>query len=99
MLDQDIEKIKSDYFAYPQTKYLPRRKPDLSLLSANEIKMIDDVLKKLSDMNASQISEYSHCDVPWLTTEENGIIEYESVFYRTPQYSVKENDDNIQESG
>lgn len=41
-------------------------------------------------MNASQISEYSHNDVPWLTTEDGEIIEYKSVFYRTPQYSVRE---------
>jgi hypothetical protein len=40
-------------------------------------------------MNASQISEYSHNDVPWLTAKDGGIIDYESVFYRTPSYSVR----------
>ncbi len=40
-------------------------------------------------MGASQISEYSHKDIPWLTTEEGEIIEYEAVFYRTPEYSVR----------
>jgi len=85
----EIEKVKSDYFNYPQTKYLPRNKPDLTKLKANEIKVIDDVLNRLSDMNASQISDYSHGDVPWLTTNEGEVIEYESVFYRTPPYSVR----------
>src|SRR4030043_1815310 len=28
--DEEIEKIKSNYFSFPQTKYLPLRKPDLS---------------------------------------------------------------------
>jgi len=42
------------------------------------------------------ISEYSHNDVPWLTTEDQGIIEYESVFYRTPPYSVREYNEDIQ---
>ncbi|MBM4141577.1 MAG: DUF4065 domain-containing protein [Nitrospira sp.] len=88
--DKDIEKVVSEYFSYPQTKYLPLRKPDLSKLKANEIDLIDDVLNRLSDMNASQISEYSHRDIPWLTTEDGEIIEYESVFYRTPPYSVRE---------
>ncbi len=90
IMNKEIIKVKSGYFNYPQRKYLPLRKADLSKLKANEIEVIDKVLDKLSDMNATQISEYSHNDVPWLTTEDNGIIEYESVFYRTPIYSVRE---------
>ncbi len=91
MIDKEIIKVKSRYFDYPQSKYLPLRKADLSKLKANEIEVIDKVLSRLSDMNANQISEYSHGDVPWLTTEDSAVIEYESVFYRTPIYSVREN--------
>jgi len=94
--EKEIEKVESKYFNYPQTKYLPLRKPDLTKLKAYEIQMIDDVLGKLSDMNAAQISDYSHNDVPWLTTEEGEVIEYESVFYRTPPYSVREYSEDIQ---
>jgi len=90
IMDKEIIKVESKYYDYPQRKYLPLRKADLSKLKANEIEVIDKVLDKLSDMNASQISEYSHNDVPWLTTEDNEVIEYESVFYRTPIYSVRE---------
>ncbi len=94
--DGEIIKVESTYFEYPQTKYLPVRKADLAELKANEIELIDNILYRLSDMNASQISEYSHNDVPWLTTENQGIIEYESVFYRTPSYSVREYDEDVQ---
>jgi len=94
--EKEIEKVESKYFNYPQTKYLPLRKPDLTKLKAYEIQMIDNVLSKLSDMNAAQISDYSHNDVPWLTTEEGEVIEYESVFYRTPPYSVREYSEDIQ---
>jgi len=90
IMDKEIIKVKSKYYDYPQRKYLPLRKADLSKLRANEIEVIDKVLDKLSDMNANQISDYSHDDVPWLTTEDNEVIEYESVFYRTPIYSVRE---------
>ena len=93
--NEDTMKVESSYFNYPQTKYLPLRKADLSKLKANEIEVIDDVLNRLSDMNAAQISEYSHNDVPWLTTEDGEIIEYESAFYRTPPYSVREYDEDI----
>jgi len=89
MEGKDIVKIKDKYFQYPQTKYLPLREPNLVKLKANEIKIIDEVLEKLSNMNASKISEYSHNDVPWLTTEDGEIIDYEAVFYRTPLYSVR----------
>ena len=66
------------------------RKPDLSVLSAREKETIDDVLNRLADMNAAQISDYSHGDVPWESTEDGEIIDYESVFYRNAPYSVRE---------
>lgn len=93
--EKEIEKVKSDYFNFPQTKYLPLRKANLSNLTANEMEMVDEVLSRLSDMNANQISEHSHEDVPWLTTDDGEIIEYESVFYRTHPYSVRGYDEGI----
>lgn len=86
---KEIIKVEGKYFQYPQRKYLPLKTPDLSKLKASELKMVDDVLEKLSDMNAAQISDYSHNDVPWLTTDDGKIIDYESVFYRTPEYSMR----------
>lgn len=86
---KEIVKLADKYFNYPQTKYLPLRNPDLSDMSAQAKDVIDRVLGRLSDMNASQISEYSHNDVPWLTTAEGDIIPYEAVFYRMPAYSVR----------
>jgi transcriptional regulator with XRE-family HTH domain len=90
MRDREITKVPSRYFQYPQTKYLPLRFADLSSLSAKEIKMIDNVLSRLGHKNASEMRDYSHKDIPWLTTEEEKVIEYESVFYRTAPYSVRE---------
>jgi len=85
----DLQKLPNKYFNYPQTKYLPLRRPDLTRLGAAEIAVIDRVLSRLSDMPAAQISEYSHHDVPWLSTEEGEIIRYETVFYRTPGYVTR----------
>jgi transcriptional regulator with XRE-family HTH domain len=96
MTGKELIKVKDKYFQYPQTKYLPLRPPNLRKLLAHELKVIDDVLDKLSDLNASQISMYSHNDVPWLTTDNGKIIDYEKVFYRTSLYSVRSYDeDNI----
>ncbi len=93
--DEEIEKIKSKYFQYEQKKYLPRKEPDLSKLSAKEIKHIDEVLARLSDKNATELSDYSHTDVPWQIHKPGEIINYESVFYRDDKHSVKEYDDKL----
>lgn len=90
--NKELEIVKSKYFQHMQKKYLPHRNPDLSVLNGNEIKLIDDVLHKLSNMNAATISEYSHQDVPWIVTPLGKKIDYESVFYRTPNYSMREYD-------
>jgi len=85
----DLDRVQSDYFAYPQTKYLPRRSADLSVLSARELDTINEVLCRLGEMNATQISDYSHGDVPWKVTEPGKQIAYETVFYRLAPYSVR----------
>lgn len=91
--EKKLIRVEDKYFQYPQRKYLPLEKADLSKLNEDERNMIDYVLLGLSDMNAARISEYSHKDVPWLTTEDGDIISYESVFYRTPEYSVRKYDE------
>ena len=92
----ELETVKSKYFLHEQTKYLPRREADISVLSAQEIKHIDEVLSRLSDKSAKELSDYSHLDIPWLGTKDREVIKYESVFYRTPETSVRiYADDNL----
>lgn len=87
--DKELVESKSKFFEHDQTKYLPVRHPDISVLSALEIKHIDNVLDKYSDKTATELSDYSHKDIPWIATEDKHIIPYESVFYRTPETSVR----------
>ena len=91
----EIETVKSKYFQHEQKKYLPHRSPDLSILSAREKEHIDDVLARLSDKNAKELSDYSHGDIPWLTRNFGEPLSYESVFYRDEKYSVRNYDDEI----
>ena len=90
---QEIEKVKSSFYQKEQKKYLPLRAARLDVLSAQELSLINEVLGRLGNKNASQISEYSHGDIPWKVTEDMGIIDYETVFYRTPEYSVRSAED------
>lgn len=90
MIDSgDLEKVKSEFFTYPNTKYFPRRPADLGLLSGRELKTINDVLSRLGGMNEKQIAEYSKGDVPWAVTGPGKQIPYETVFYRLPPYSLR----------
>jgi len=86
----ELVKVKGKYFNHMQTKYLPVRNPDLTKLKdARELHHIDEVIARLSDKNAVELSEYSHEDVPWIIAEENQPLDYEAVFYRTPKTSVR----------
>lgn len=91
----ELERIKSKYFEYEQKKYLPRRSSDLAVLSALEVAHIDDVLNRLSDKSAKELSDYSHGDIPWAIANDKQIISYESVFYRDRNYSVRNYDDEL----
>ncbi|OGI80204.1 MAG: hypothetical protein A2544_00270 [Candidatus Zambryskibacteria bacterium RIFOXYD2_FULL_43_10] len=87
-----IETIKSKFYKYEQTKYLinPTKPLELSELSGQEIAHIDWEINRLSDFTASQISALSHKDTPWLVAKERGILNYEHVFYRPEETSVRE---------
>jgi transcriptional regulator with XRE-family HTH domain len=89
-----IEQVKSKYFEHEQTKYLPHKRADVSEFSAREIKHIDEVLERLSDKTATELSNLSHKDIPWIVAEEGRAINYESVFYRTEETSVRKYDEN-----
>lgn len=98
MIEQgELEIFKSNYYQFPQTKYMinPEVEPDLSILNGQEKNHIDNELQRLSDMTATQLSELSHRDVPWISAKDGQALDYEAVFYRTHETSVRDysNDD------
>lgn len=95
--DNEVEVTKSKFYQYPQVKYLinPEINPDLSILNGLEKEHIDWEINRLSDMTAKELSEFSHKDIPWITALENKPLDYESVFYRTDETSVRKYDDEL----
>lgn len=67
----------------------PLEKPDLTLLSIQELEFIDSVLEKHSDKTATELSAFSHKDIPWLGAKDKEVLDYEAVFYRTPATFVR----------
>lgn len=99
MIDKgQLQRVKTEYHGYAQTRYLPLVKADLTELKASEKDIIDKVIEQMSDWSAAAISSYSHKDLPWEVTEEGKDISYELVFYREPPYSVRNYGDEREEA-
>ncbi|KHO55232.1 MAG: helix-turN-helix protein [archaeon GW2011_AR19] len=90
--EKKIKISDGSFFGKKQMKFSSTTEPCLNLLNGEEIKVIDKAINKLGEMNANQISSYSHEDMPWKATKEKNIINYELVFYRNPIFSVRNED-------
>lgn len=91
-----LQRVKTEYRGYPQTRYLPLEKADLTELRASEKEIIDRVIEQMSDWSAAAISNYSHKDMPWLASKEGEEINYELAFYRDAPFSVRNYGDEIE---
>ena len=67
---------------------MPLVSADLRLLMVQK-RVIDNVVDSLSSMSATDISHYSHEDMPWKASKDMEVIDYELAFYRTAPYSVR----------
>jgi uncharacterized phage-associated protein len=87
-----VEVIKSEFYQYHQRKYLinPAIEPDLSVINGKEKDHIDWELQRFSNLTAQQLTDLSHKDVPWITADNGKPLDYEAVFYRTSETSVRE---------
>jgi transcriptional regulator with XRE-family HTH domain len=98
MIDKgQLQRVKTEYHGFPQTRYLPLVKAELTGLKASEKEIIDRVIEQMSDWSAAAISNYSHKDMPWLASKEGEEINYELAFYRDAPYSVRNYGDESEE--
>jgi len=88
----DLTRVTKKYFQHDQKKYLPRRSADFSNFSAQEKELIDWEIERFKDFNASKMRDYSHKDVPWIGANDLQPINYEAVFSRTDEFSVRQYD-------
>ncbi len=97
--NNQLQRVKTDYHGYLQTRYLPLEKSNLTELRASEKEVIDRVIEQFSDWSATAISNFSHKDMPWLASKEGEDIDYELVFYREAPFSVRNYGEEIEEGG
>jgi len=89
MKEEKIEEITTKFFDKDQKKYIPVVAPDLSVFSGRELQHIDEEIARLGHKTAKELSDFSHKDVPWISTVIGKEIPYEAVFYRTKETSVR----------
>jgi transcriptional regulator with XRE-family HTH domain len=82
--------VKSKYFDKDQTRYIAVQEVDLIGLNGRELKHIDDEIARLGHMSAGQISDLSHKDTPWRIAKDREVLNYEYVYYRPEETSVRE---------
>lgn len=91
-----LQRVKTEYRGYPQTRYLPLEKADLTELRASEKDVIDRVIEQMSDWSAAMLSNYSHGDKPWKASKDGEDINYELAFYRRSPDSIRVYEDDEQ---
>ncbi|RAP53338.1 MAG: hypothetical protein BZ138_01245 [Methanosphaera sp. rholeuAM270] len=88
--EERIEENKELIITFPKYTYHSLIEPPIEKFTQKEINVIEENLLKLSDMSSAEISNYSHGDRPWRISDENEELNYEAVFYRKPEYSVRD---------
>lgn len=86
------------YGGYSQKRYLPTTDTKF-VLSKKDKQHIDSVIACLdertgSDLSATNLENLSHKDIPWAAALPRQEIEYEAVFYRNSDTSVREYDED-----
>lgn len=93
--ERKIRVTRRNYWGRIQHRYVSLKEPSTDLLSEAELKTIKAATQKLLKMNATKTSAYSHEDIPWRATADKEIIDYELVFYRSPEFSTRTYPDQI----
>jgi hypothetical protein len=73
-----------------QHRTIPLREPDLSLFSGQDIALVDEIIKILSDMDAQGASALSHRMVGWKMTTAGETIPYQTIFLSNEPLSEAE---------
>ena len=88
---QEATVLPRRHFNRQQQILFPLRDPDLSRFTAEEIALVDEVIRLLQPYNVTQVSELSHgYAVGWQVARENETIPYQTVFLSSEPLTVSD---------
>lgn len=68
------------YYGHDQQRLVALAEPDLSALPEPARRLIDDVLDEFRGFNATQLSDWTHRLLPWLSTSDREDLPFYTVF-------------------
>jgi len=71
----------------PTEVYLAKTKPDTSVFTEKEIKILDRVVLKYGHLTGKQLEDLSHSEAPYIGTAPGKEIAYELSFYRGTDFA------------
>ena len=81
-------KKKNEWDGYNPTEvYKILEKPDVSIFSTEEKKMLDRIIKKYGHLNGKQLENLTHSEAPYIGAEDKKEIPYELSFYRGTDFN------------
>lgn len=81
----ELDRVTGKYFTYMQTKYLPR--VESMGLSDEEKRLIDEIIVILGDKTATELSDLSHKDRPWIDAEMGSKLDLDLTKETSDHYS------------
>lgn len=84
-----VDEVRTMNYQQDMVKFLPVVEPNLELLSAQELLHIDRTLQKYSDKTSAELEKICEQDAPWQKAKARDILNYEDVFSRSKEMSVR----------
>lgn len=70
----------STYMGRRQQRLVPNRPPDMTQLSPEETRLVDQVVSEIRGRNATELSQASHQEIGWRIVEDGETIPIETAF-------------------
>ena len=77
------------YIQNKNIRYSINNRKTRNEITYNKLDVINNVIQKLENMNQKQILKYVSDDKPVAITNNYEEINYEAVFYRSPEYEIR----------
>ncbi len=78
-----VETIQEWGETYAPTEiYKNKAEPDTSVFDADEVKMLDRVVRRYGHLNGEQLAELSHAEAPYASAKAFEEVPYEFTYYR-----------------
>ena len=88
--EQIIQRIKISVNGKRVIKLIPVVAVDLRELNGAEIDVIQNAVIQFGNWSIDKLKSHALADKPLKVSSNNEVISYELVFYRTPEYSVRD---------